>query len=121
MCISSGRKGEAEDDCMEAKPSKGPVFSNQELELPRVFLGGFPSASAVKNLPQCRRCGFNPWVGKIPWSRAFAAHSSILTWKIPWTEEPGGLTVHGVAKSRTQLEATEHARREFYGRFPRLG
>ena len=28
-----------------------------------------------------------------------ALHSSILTWKIPWTEEPGGLhTVHGVAR-----------------------
>ena len=24
-------------------------------------------------------------------------HSSILAWKIPWTEEPGRATVHGVA------------------------
>ena len=33
-----------------------------------------------------------------------APHSSTLAWKIPWTEEPGGLhTAHGVAKSRTQL------------------
>ena len=32
-----------------------------------------------------------------------AIHSSILAWRIPWTEKPGGLhTVHGVAKSRTQ-------------------
>ena len=31
-----------------------------------------------------------------------ATHSSILAWRIPWTEEPGGLhTVHGVAKSQT--------------------
>ena len=29
-----------------------------------------------------------------------APHSSTLAWKIPWTEEPGGL-VHGVTKSRT--------------------
>ena len=28
-----------------------------------------------------------------------ATQSSILAWRIPWTEEPGG--VHGVAKSRT--------------------
>ena len=28
-----------------------------------------------------------------------ATHSSILAWRIPWTEEPGGLhTVHGVTK-----------------------
>ena len=34
-----------------------------------------------------------------------APHSSALAWKIPWTEEPGGLqaAVHGVAKSRTRL------------------
>ena len=40
---------------------------------------------------QCRRPGFNPWVGKIPWRRKMATHSSILAWKIPWTEETGGL------------------------------
>ena len=27
-----------------------------------------------------------------------AAHSSILAWRIPWTEEPDGLTVHGVIR-----------------------
>ena len=31
-----------------------------------------------------------------------APHSS-TAWKIPWTEEPGGLVDHGVARSRTQL------------------
>ena len=30
-------------------------------------------------------------------------HSSIFTWKIPWTEEPGGLQSMGVAKSQTRL------------------
>ena len=30
-------------------------------------------------------------------------HSSTLAWKIPRTEEPGGLPVHGVAKSWTRL------------------
>jgi len=34
--------------------------------------------------------------------KEMATHSSILAWKIPWTEELDGLhTVHGVAKSRT--------------------
>ena len=33
-----------------------------------------------------------------------ATHSSILAWRIPWTEEPGELhIVHGVKKSQTQL------------------
>ena len=30
-----------------------------------------------------------------------AIYFSILAWRIPWTEEPGGATVHKVAKSRT--------------------
>ena len=32
-----------------------------------------------------------------------AAHSSILAWRIPWTEEPGGVTVPGASESRTRL------------------
>ena len=32
-----------------------------------------------------------------------ATHSSILTWEIPWTEEPGRLQSHGVTKSQTWL------------------
>ena len=48
---------------------------------------------------QCRRHkrhGFDPWVGKIPWRRA--THSSILAWRIPWTEEPGWLQSIGSQK-----------------------
>ena len=34
-----------------------------------------------------------------PLEKEMATHSSILAWRIPWTEEPGGLhTVHGVAR-----------------------
>ena len=33
-----------------------------------------------------------------------ATYSSILVWRILWTEEPGGGTVHRVAKSRTRLK-----------------
>ena len=40
---------------------------------------------------QCRRYRFDPWVGTISWRREMAAHSSTLAWRIPWTEEPGGL------------------------------
>ena len=32
-----------------------------------------------------------------------ATHPSILAWRIPWTGESGGATVHGAAKSQTQL------------------
>ena len=33
-----------------------------------------------------------------------ATHSSILAWKIPWTEEPGGLQYMGLQKSQTRLK-----------------
>ena len=38
-----------------------------------------------------------------PLEKETTTHSNILAWEIPWTEEPGGATVHGVAKSQTQL------------------
>ena len=45
------------------------------------------------------------WVGSLgreePLEKEMAAHSGILAWKIPWTQEPGEAVVHGVTKSRT--------------------
>ena len=35
--------------------------------------------------------------------KEMATHSSILTWEIPWTEEPGGIPFMGLQKSQTQL------------------
>ena len=35
--------------------------------------------------------------------KEMATHSSTLAQKIPWTEEPGAPTVHGISKSRTRL------------------
>ena len=46
-----------------------------------------------------------------PLEREMATHSSILAWRIPWTEEPGGLhTVHGIA----ELDLTEQCRDYYY-------
>ena len=51
---------------------------------------------------QCRRhkrCRFDPWVWKIPWRReGQATHSSILAWRIPRTEELGGLQSMGLQR-----------------------
>ena len=41
--------------------------------------------------------------GEEPLEKEMTTHSSILAWEMPWTEEPGGLLVHGVTKSRTRL------------------
>ena len=35
--------------------------------------------------------------------KGMAIHPSILVWRIPWTERPGRLQSHGVAKSQTRL------------------
>ena len=38
--------------------------------------------------------------------KEMATHSRILAWRSPWTEEPVQATVHGIAKSQTQLVST---------------
>ena len=50
-------------------------------------------AQMVKHLPAMWRTRVQSWVGKIPWRRKWLTHSSILAWKTPWTEEPGGLHI----------------------------
>ena len=44
-----------------------------------------------ESICQCKRHGCDPWVGKIPLEKEMGTHSSILAWKILWTEEPGRL------------------------------
>ena len=48
----------------------------------------------VKNPPanegDIKRPGFDLWVEKIPLEEGMATHSSILAWRIPWTEDPVG-------------------------------
>ena len=49
-----------------------------------------------------------PWVGKIPLEKGMAPHSSIHAWRIPWTEEPGQLSiVHGAAELDTTAGRTQ--------------
>ena len=57
-------------------------------------------AQMVKRLPAMRETGVRFLGQEDLLEKEMATHSSILAWKIPWTEEPGGLTVHGVAKSQ---------------------
>ena len=68
------------------------------------FYLGFPGDASGKGPAcQCRRhkrCGFDLWVGEIPWRRAWQPTPNILTWSIPWTEEPGGLPSMGSQRVR---------------------
>ena len=55
------------------------------------FKGTSLVAQKVKHLPTMRET----WVQSLGWEdpleKEMATHSSILAWKMPWTEEPGGL------------------------------
>ena len=48
-----------------------------------------------------------------PLEEEMATHSSILAWKIPWTEEPGGLD-HRVTKSQTRTSNWAHTHKDLY-------
>ena len=61
-------------------------------------------ALVVKNLPasagDIRDAGLIPRLGRST-GGGHATHSTILAWRVPWTEEPGGLSVHRVVKRWT--------------------
>ena len=77
-------------------------------------------AQMVKNLPAMREI----WVWSLGWEDTLeefmATHSSILAWRLPWTEEPGGLhTVHGVAElDRTEWPSTAQSARKCESKTP---
>ena len=52
---------------------------------------GFSSKEPACQCRRHKRLRFYPWVRKIPLEAGMATHSSILAWRIPRTEEPGGL------------------------------
>ena len=54
-------------------------------------LGGSLVAQMVKNLPAIRETQVQSLGQVDPLERGMASHISILAWRIPWTEEPGGL------------------------------
>ena len=53
----------------------------------------FPVAQMVENLPTMpeTRVWARVMDGEDPLEKGMATHSSILAWRIPWTEEPDGL------------------------------
>ena len=63
--------------------------------LPALYLWVSLVAQLVKNLPAMQKT----WVQSLDWENSLekemATHSSTLAWRIPWTEEPGGLQSMG--------------------------
>ena len=52
----------------------------------------------VKNPPALQETQVQSLGQEYSLEKKMATHSSILAWEIPWTEKPGGITVHGVSK-----------------------
>ena len=53
----------------------------------------------VNNLPAMQETRVQSLVWEDPLEKEVATHSSILAWKIPWTEEPGGLQSMGLQRA----------------------
>ena len=91
------------------------------------------SSDGKESACQHRRHWSVPWVGKIPWRREWLptpvflsveTHSSVLAWRIPGTEEPGGLPSmgsHRVGHDWSDLAAAaaeSHEQRNLVGYSP---
>ena len=63
----------------------------------------------VKNLPAMQE------TPEIPWREGMATHSSILAWRIPWTEEPGRIQSMGSQRVR-HLRAKKIDQRKIHGK-----
>ena len=97
----------AQDHILHALPQTNEVGSQA--------FWGFPGGSAVKNPPVMEETRVQSLGREDPLEKGMATHSSILAWKIPWTEEPDGLQSTGLQRVRYNL-ATEHAHYQEVGR-----
>ena len=76
-----------------------------------LFYIGYSGSSESKNLPEIQET----WVQSLDWDdsleKCMATHSSILAWRIPWAEDPGGLQAMGHKESDVtdQLSTAAHS------------
>ena len=56
-------------------------------------------AQMVKNLPELQETQVQSLGQEDPLEKGMATHSSILAWRIPWTEEPSGLQFIGLQRA----------------------
>ena len=66
------------------------------LTLPQASL----VAQMIKNAPAVQETWVRSLDQEDPLGKGRATHSTILTWRIPWTEEPGGLQSMGLQRVR---------------------
>ena len=72
---------------------------------------GFPGGSVVKYPPavqETQETLVRSLAQQDPLEEGRATHSSILAWRIPWTEEPGGLQSKGLKQSDRTEQLSRH-------------
>ena len=91
---------------MDKQVQGSPGYKSHRLESRRPVI--YPQvAQTVKNLPVMWETQLQSLGGKDPLEKKMATHASILAWRIPGTEEPGGLQSTGSHRVRHD-RATEH-------------
>ena len=93
-----------ESPCNAGDPSLIPGLgrsAGEEIGYPLRYSWASLVAQLVKNSPAMQET----WVRSLGWEdpleKGMATHSSILAWRIPWTEEPGRLQSMGCKESDT--------------------
>ena len=76
-----------------------------------MVLGASLVAQSVKYLPSMQVTRVRSLGGDDPLEKEMTNHSSILAWRIPWTEEPGGLQSMGLQRVGHDL-ATEQQQQQ---------
>ena len=75
-----------------------------------LIYGAFLVAQTVKNLPAAQETQVQSLGGEDPPEKGMATHSSILAWRISWTEEPAEHVPHNVSLIQWQLLCHVEAR-----------
>ena len=75
-------------------------------------------ALVVKNLLPMQETRIGSLDRQDPLEEGIATHSSILAWRIPWTEEPGGMQSMGSQRVGRDRDDLAHTHRPFWVLFP---
>ena len=70
----------------------GEFFTTNTTWACHFYLWAFLVAKMVKNLPAMQETWVQSLGQEDPLKKGMATHASILAWRTPWTEEPGGLS-----------------------------
>jgi len=90
--------------------STGPTggWKRSSLPLPPVNIYPPLLTQMAKNLPAMQETQVQSLGQEDPLEKGMATHSSILAWRIPWTEEPSKLQSMGSRRARRNLASDTH-------------